>query len=85
MNEYERQPETANRSPVEKSPAEAYPSAVESLSGKWRDIQSPETPNAVTAQTKRNTTALGIGIGLAIVIFLALVGGFLLLVWTVNR
>ena len=28
---------------------------------------------------------LGIGIGIALVIFLALVGGFLLLVWTVNR
>jgi hypothetical protein len=86
MNEHERQPGTLNRPPVETPPVEdAYPSSVESLSEKWRTIQPNETAPKTGSFLQRNPTALGIGIGVALVIFLAIVGGFVLLVWTVNR
>jgi hypothetical protein len=70
---------------VENPPDASYPSAVESLSGKWREEQTANETAASGESGKHNSTMLGIGIGVAIVIFLAIVGGFLLLVWTVNR
>ncbi|NOT59316.1 MAG: hypothetical protein HOP19_03725 [Acidobacteria bacterium] len=85
MNKYEHPFPIPNRPPAETPEApgtDAYAPAVESLSGKWREVQTTGTPSQ---SKQRNTTMWGVGIGIALVIFLALVGGFLLLVWTVNR
>ena len=67
MNEPERpfQPQTVNRPPVENSPDAAYPSSIESLSDKWREIQTPAEPTASGSFWQRNPTALGIAIGIA--------------------
>ena len=78
MNEQNRPFPTPAKPPE----TDAYAPTVESMSEKWRDIQSTEAPSQ---SSKKSTTMLGVGIGIALVIFLALVGGFLLLVWTVNR
>jgi hypothetical protein len=82
MNQDNRPYQFPQRPPAEPAEPDNYAPAVESLSGKWRDIQTTDTPSQTG---KRNTTMWGVGIGIALVIFLALVGGFLLLVWTVRR
>ncbi len=82
MNKPEHPFPIPHRPPAETPEADAYAPAVESLSGKWREVQTTEAPSQTV---QRNTTMWGVGIGIALVIFLALVGGFLLLVWTVNR
>ena len=76
--------------PPESPELNAYAPTVESLSDKWRDIQTDiqtiEAPSQLSQKSApKSATMLGVGIGIALVIFLALVGGFLLLVWTVNR
>lgn len=82
MNEQNRPFPTPAKPPE----TDAYAPTVESMSEKWRDIQTTEAPSQSSQKsTQKSSTMLGVGIGIALVIFLALVGGFLLLVWTVNR
>ncbi len=84
MNEQNR-PFPTPAKPPEAPEVDAYAPTVESMSEKWRDIQTAETPSKSSQKNiPKNTTMLGVGIGIALVIFLALVGGFLLLVWTVK-
>jgi hypothetical protein len=76
--------------PAEPPETDTYAPTVESMSDKWRGIQTAEQTKEAPSQLSqksapKSSIMLGVGIGIAIVIFLAMVGGFLLLVWTVNR
>ncbi len=86
MNQQKPRPFPMPAEPPESPELSAYAPTVESMSDKWRDIQTTEAPDQSSQKSApKSSTMLGVGIGIALVIFLALVGGFLLLVWTVNR
>jgi nitrate reductase NapE component len=59
----------------------AYPPSIEKMSEKWRSIQQQSSDQPKRRFAERNYLALGIGIGLLIIAFLIVIGGFAFLVW----
>jgi len=59
----------------------SYPASVEKMSEKWRLIQRQNPDQRQSGFVERNYLALGIGIGLLIIAFLIVIGGFAFLVW----
>lgn len=58
-----------------------YPTSIEKMSEKWRSIQRQNPDQPKGGFVERNYLALGIGIGLLIIAFLIVIGGFAFLVW----
>jgi hypothetical protein len=65
----------------ESSSESSYPASIEEMSEKWREIQQQEQTDEKHGFVERNYLVLGIGIGLLIIAFLVVVGGFAFLVW----
>jgi nitrate reductase NapE component len=59
----------------------AYPPSIEKMSEKWRSIQQQIPDQQKRGFFERNYLVLGIGIGLLIIAFLIVIGGFAFLVW----
>jgi hypothetical protein len=59
----------------------SYPASVEKMSEKWREIQKQDQDGEKTGFVERNYLAIGIGIGVLIIAFLVVIGGFAFLVW----
>ncbi|MGH9832272.1 MAG: hypothetical protein ACREBD_15555 [Blastocatellia bacterium] len=59
----------------------AYPASIEQMSEKWRSIQRQTPDQQKGSFVQRNYLVLGIGIGLLIIAFLIVIGGFAFLVW----
>jgi len=59
----------------------AYPASIEEMSDKWREIQQQGQTDEKRSFAQRNYLTLGIGIGLLIIAFLIVIGGFAFLVW----
>lgn len=59
----------------------SYPASIEKMSEKWRSIQRQNPDQREGSFVERNYLALGIGVGLLIIAFLIVIGGFAFLVW----
>jgi hypothetical protein len=59
----------------------AYPASIEKMSEQWRSIQRQNPDQQKGGFVQRNYLVLGIGIGLLIIAFLIVIGGFAFLVW----
>ncbi len=59
----------------------SYPASIEKMSEKWRSIQRQNPDQQKGGFVQRNYLVLGIGIGLLIIAFLIVIGGFIFLVW----
>lgn len=59
----------------------SYPASIEKMSEKWRLIQRQNPDQRKGSFVERNFLVLGIGIGLLIIAFLIVIGGFTFLVW----
>jgi hypothetical protein len=59
----------------------AYPASIEKMSEKWRAILRQNSDQQKEGFVERNYLALGVGIGLLIIAFLIVIGGFAFLVW----
>ena len=68
-------------SPPESEDPQSYPASIEQMSEKWREIQQQDQTSEKRSFVQRNYLALGIGIGLLIIAFLVVIGGFAFLVW----
>ncbi len=83
MEEFRDRKNVANEKSFEADRVEepAYPASIEKMSEQWRSIQrqTPDQPKGGFVQ--RNYLVLGIGIGLLIIAFLIVIGGFAFLVW----
>jgi hypothetical protein len=71
--------EPPSAAPLEGEPS--YPASIEKMSEQWRAIRQQEQTGEKRGFVERNPVALGLGIGLLIVAFLIVIGGFALLVW----
>ena len=71
--------ETRSVAPLEGEPS--YPAPVEQMSEQWRAMQRQEQTGEKRGFAERNPVALGLGIGLVIMAFLIVIGGFAVLVW----
>lgn len=83
MEEIKNRQNAATDESSANAPAEEplYPSPIEKMSEKWRSIQQQNPDQQPGGFVARNYLALGIGIGLLIVAFLIVIGGFAFLVW----
>ena len=62
----------------------SYPAPIEKMSEKWRSIQRQNPDRQKSSFVERNYLALGIGIGLLIMAFLIVIGGFAFLIWNAH-
>lgn len=61
-----------------------YPASIEKMSERWRAIRRQTPDQQKEGFVERNYLALGIGIGLLIIAFLIVIGGFAFLVWNAH-
>ena len=59
----------------------SYPAVIENLSQKWRIMRRQEERSGQSSFYERHFLAFGILIGVLIVAFLTVIGGFAFLVW----
>ncbi len=83
MEEFRNRQNTASGESSGNAPAEdsVYPPSIEKMSEKWCSIQRQNPDQQKSGFAERNYVALGIGIGLLIIAFLIVIGGFAFLVW----
>ena len=80
MEEFRDRKNVATEKPFE-AEEPAYPASIEKMSEQWRSIQRQNPEQQKGGFVQRNYLILGIGIGLLIIAFLIVIGGFAFLVW----
>jgi hypothetical protein len=83
MEEFRNRKNTAGDEPFKAERVEepSYPASIEKMSEKWRSIQRENPDQEKGGFVARNYLVLGLGIGLLIIAFLIVIGGFAFLVW----
>ncbi|MCI0524620.1 MAG: hypothetical protein L0Y75_05085 [Acidobacteria bacterium] len=83
MEDFRDRKNAATEKSLEADPVEepSYPASIEKMSEKWRSIQRQTPDQQKGGFVQRNYLVLGIGIGLLIIAFLIVIGGFAFLVW----
>lgn|GEM_PF-1423897 len=95
MEEYRNKRETVGHDQIKSEPAESdlikdassYPASIEEMSEKWRSIQREGRQGDSNDQrsiVERHYLAVGLVIGLLVIAFLIVVGGFIFLVWNAH-
>jgi hypothetical protein len=83
MEEFRNRKNPATDKPFKTGQAEesSYPASIEKMSDRWREIQQEQQEQVKGGFIQRNYLAFGIGIGILIIAFLIVIGGFAFLVW----
>jgi hypothetical protein len=86
VNEFEKQNQKPVDEPLKTAPLNAeaaYPTAIEKMSEKWREVQQQgrQEEGQPGNFVERHSLALGVGLALLVIALLIVIGGFAFLVW----
>ncbi len=86
MNDFEKQQQNPAEEPQKTTPLSAgnsYPSQIEKMSERWRQIRHSEGESQQEQRgfVEKNYLALGLGVALLVIALMVVIGGFAFLIW----